>query len=202
MADEAAAGVDAIYEWAVMRWQHKRILTSDSPVLLVSHRDAQPWQGVGLFTAGSIWFPIDRRTALVLVQRSDERGLDGHELQPSAAAARRLNHNLVLNAYQRIYHHPDDTLDELLGAGFEVPKPREPGYDSDHSNDLRDALRSMAEWHFDHPDQPHPMSGKKPDPDSGIEPWSESATPPVGDAAESADAGESEAASGQPDLPI
>ena len=29
----------------------------------------------------------------------------------------------------------------------------------------------MAEWHFEHPDQPHPMSGKMPDPDSGVEPW-------------------------------
>lgn len=194
MVDEFAPGVAGIYEWAVMRWEHKRILTSDSPVLLQRHRDAQQWQGVGLLTAGSIWFPIDRRTALVLVPRSDERGFEGRELPPSAAAARRLNRGLVLDAYQRFYHHPDDTLDGLLGAGFELPKPAEPGIDSDHNNELRDALRSMAEWHFEHPDQPHPMSGKTPHPDSGIEPWTESGGQPVGDTAEGADAGDSEVA--------
>lgn len=48
-----------------------------------------------------------------------------------------------------------------------LPKPAEPGIDSDHNNELRDALRSMAEWHFEHPDQPHPMSGKTLHPDSG-----------------------------------
>lgn len=178
MAEEFTLGVDGIYEWAVMRWKRKRILTCDCPVLLLPHPDAQPWQGVGLFTAGNIWFPIDRRTALVLLHRADERGLDGHELPPSSAMARRLNRFLALGAFQRVYHHPDDTLDELLGEGFELPKPREPGWDSDHSNELRDALRSMGEWHFEHPDQPHPMSGKKPNPGSGVEPWVNSADRP------------------------
>lgn len=158
-AEEFTAGLVGIYDWTAIRWERRSILTTDSPVLLVPKEDTPPWMGTGLFTAGSIWFPIDRRTVLVLGDPRDGPRIDAVPVRPTVVNARRINRALADSAHRRLYHHPDDTLAGLLGEGFELPQPAAVKTEDDHARELRDKLRAMGEWHFDHPDQPHPMAG-------------------------------------------
>jgi hypothetical protein len=158
-ADEFAPALVGIYDWSVMRWEHRSILTTDSPVLLVPQEGTPQWRGVGLYTAGSIWFPVDRRTALVLGAPPNGERHDRLPLRASVTSARRLNTALVGSAHRRLYHHPDDSLSEMLGEGYELPTPMEVVTEDAHAREVRDKVRAMGEWHFEHPDQPHPMSG-------------------------------------------
>lgn len=159
LAQEFSPGVAAVYEWSVVRFRRKHLLTTDAPVLLVPHRKWPAWSGVGLLTAGHLYFPVDRHTALVLTSKVDEPNVEGRELLPTAAGARALNNGLARAARRRIFHHPEDSLEKLLGQGYELPSPETVSYDDEQTLHVRSALRSMGEWHFDHPDRPHPMSG-------------------------------------------
>lgn len=173
LAVETAPIFEREYSWSVMQWARRHLLTSDLPVVLVAAPDAPSWRGVGLLTAGQIWFPVDRHTALVLTNRSLTSAANGASLAGTAAVARRVNSLVASAAYRRVFHHPDDALADLVVKDFVLPEPREITHETDHTTFLMGRLRSMAEWHFKNPDQPHPMSRAAPSspPPPGARPW-------------------------------
>ena len=102
------------------RW---RLILFDQPCLLISDQPVGLWgrpmrdldrQPLGLATADAVWFPIDRRTALGLLNTGDEKVSVG-----TAARARHVNRAVAAGAQRWIFHHPaDDPLD-----GLELPAP-------------------------------------------------------------------------------
>ncbi len=169
MVDEIVPMLLVGYHWGVLRFEQPALLTCDSPLLLLPARDQPPWMGTGLANAAAIAFPVSRRTGLLLGRRlPDTKTLDV-EFKPTSILAGELNRLCAWSARRFIYHHPDDRLVDLVGAGFELPEPRTAEIDFGDSNELLTRLASMAEWHFVHDGQPHPMSGQSPH--SGVEPW-------------------------------
>jgi hypothetical protein len=172
LTDEFFPGLIELYDWAVVRWQRKHLLTSDVPLLLVPMSDWPAWRGVGLYTAGTLCFPLSRTTSLMLVHRARGQNVDGLELVPTAAKARSINRGLVHMARERVFHHPEDELEDLVGHDFDLPTPEAISYADDHNSKLIESLRQMGEWHFENPDQPHPMAGApEVSPPEGAEPW-------------------------------
>jgi hypothetical protein len=166
ITDYLTPGIVGIYSWAVTRWERRSLIISDTPVLLLPSPDQHVRdEPVGVFTAGTVWIPLHRHVALVLRNQGTYGQLaDGVSLQPTVAGARNINAFQVHTAHRSFFHHPDDDLRSLLGPEFEIPGPRPPAnFEDDHGTDLRARLRTMAEWHRDHPDRPHPMSNKNTD---------------------------------------
>ena len=104
--------------WSLIRFERQRLLTCDTPVLLVPRSDKPAWEGVGLLTAWALAIPLSRDTALVMTDPSRlaehvtrefvaSGALDRVEA-PSAVWARSLRALTVRNARRFIYHHPDD----------------------------------------------------------------------------------------------
>ncbi|HUF34254.1 MAG TPA: DUF4238 domain-containing protein [Acidimicrobiales bacterium] len=158
MLDEFTPALATGYRWSVMRWKRRHLLTSDNPVVLVPPDGST--EPAGLYTAGMIFMSISRSTAIVLTNGavSDELP-EGPAVAGTFAMARRFNGMTAAMGRRWIYHHPDDSLDDLLGEGWELPVIPPISMDDDHSRELRRRLALMAEWAFHHPDQPHPMFG-------------------------------------------
>lgn len=159
-----ASIVHSVFHWTVVRWQRQTLLTSDVPLVLVAAEDHPAWSGVGLGTAGALWFGLDRRTALYLIHRerlhgtNAEHATDGQALPGTFAQARTLNQRTSLQARRFVYAHPDDTLEDLLGEAYPLPRPSEQVMDPDTGRDLREMLVRAHEWAARHPDRPHPLS--------------------------------------------
>jgi Protein of unknown function (DUF4238) len=169
MVDEFAPFVQLRFNWGLIRFKQRGLLTSDSPLLIIRNKNLPDYLGTGLLTAGGIGFAIGRRTALLLTPvPHDGVSVDGR-INPSVVLAREINGLSVHSALRFVFHHPHDDLAHLLGPDFELPEPRPAELDFGGSDDLRDQMKSMNEWHFANPDQPHPMSGKDPDPE--VKPW-------------------------------
>lgn len=156
------------YHWSVQRWARRSLLTSDNPVVLAPGPDHQPVYGIGLGTAGTIMMAIDRRNALVLTNRDDLEqhdagdAPDGVDLPGTVNSARAINLATASQARRFVYHHPDDTLETLLGPGVQLPPPQGNRLDPDTGRELRESLVKMSNWHAEHPDEPHPMAGFPP----------------------------------------
>lgn len=179
--DEFTPVLDRGYRWGVMRWKRKGLLTSDAPVVLLPPVGVPLGTPVGLYTAGQIHMGIGRQTALVLTNVADEAIRDGIQVPGSAAGARRLNLATMLSGQRWIYHHPDDTLDDLLGPDVETPPPRDVSFDDDHSRKLMAELSRMAEEYFHNPEAGHPFGrafAEDADPDG--ERWTIDARPSFG----------------------
>lgn len=165
MLEALAARLIAGYQWSVWRWERCRLLTSDHPVILEPASDHPEWSGIGFSTAGAIHLAVARDTALVLVNRSDltEAGHpDPQDIANTAGsfnAARSLNWNTAAQASRYVYHHPDDSMDGLVGTAQELPAPRDELIAPDTGADLLANLVSAGEWAFAHPGAPHPMRG-------------------------------------------
>jgi hypothetical protein len=141
-----------------MRWEHRRLLVSDAPVLLVAARDWPQWSGVGMLTAGRIVFPIGRQCSLVLVNKLDGELPDGTRLTPTAKGAREVCRRGAYSASRYLYHHPADDLSSLVGAQFTLPSPEPVTAASDHGREVREKVAKMNEYAFEHPDEPHPLA--------------------------------------------
>lgn len=102
--------------WHPIYFERKTLITSDSPVVLVSEPDPHGLRGVGVANAAAILVPLDRRLGLYMSRPGDA---DGPE-PPSGAWAKEFNLRLAHNAWRTIFHHPED--DPL--AGVELPEPR------------------------------------------------------------------------------
>ncbi len=104
--------------WSLIRFERQKLLTCDTPVVLVPRANKSAWEGVGLLTAWALAIPLSRDTALLMTDPSRlaehvtrdfvaSGALDDIET-PSAAWARALRALTVRNARRFIYHHPDD----------------------------------------------------------------------------------------------
>ena len=105
--------------WSLIRFERQRLLTCDTPVLLVPRSDKPAWEGVGLLTAWALAIPLSRNIALLMTDPSRlaehvtrefvaSGAVDDVE-SPSAVWARSLRALTIRNARRFIYHHPDDS---------------------------------------------------------------------------------------------
>ena len=105
--------------WSLIRFSRQRLLTCDTPVLLVPHADHPDWAGVGLLTAWALALPLSPDTALLM---TDPAPVAEHVTREYVGAgtldrvepantkwARALRALAVGNARRFIYHHPNDS---------------------------------------------------------------------------------------------
>jgi hypothetical protein len=130
----------AVLPWGMVRFQHRALLTCDNPVGMWRPADRsrhQGWtHGIGVATADELWFPLDRRTALLV---SPHLPTDGLRLRATTKWAQRINQIIALWAHRFIYHHPKD--DPL--AGLWLPPVGEPM--SVDGPDLKEVAARMEE---------------------------------------------------------
>lgn len=159
MLDELSPMLVDLYSWCVIRWQRRTILTGDVPVLLTAARDWPAWRGVGLGTAGTIYFAISRTCALVLANARQMPNLDGVTLPATVQGARAINQLTTQAANCRVYLHPDDDIADLVAPTFAIPVPTAVDLETAHAAELRRNLVAANEYAFEHPDEPHPLAG-------------------------------------------
>lgn len=119
--------------WSLIRFTRQRLLTCDTPVLLVPHADHSAWEGVGLLTAWALVLPLSPDTALLmtdptpLMQRiTPEYVASGalDRIEPANAKWARVLRALVIgNSRRFIYHHISDG--HLIPADLPAPRSRE-----------------------------------------------------------------------------
>lgn len=119
---ERAATSFLARRWNVFHFERKTLATSDTPVVLVPAEDHEPWRGIGFVTAGAIFVPLSRRTALLM--SAVEPGED-NVVPPTAWFARLFNQATTWGARRALFHHPDD--DPLAGLPLPPPRERETG---------------------------------------------------------------------------
>ncbi|WP_166664337.1 DUF4238 domain-containing protein [Actinophytocola oryzae] len=101
--------------WRLFRFDTDCLVTSDNPVGTWSPRSPDEQPAVDGINATMIVMPLDRRTALALMDRGTERVVD---LPAASTRARQINLAVVSEASRSIFHHPADRpLD-----GIEVPR--------------------------------------------------------------------------------
>jgi hypothetical protein len=171
MLDEFSPVLSRGYGWNVIVWKRRHLLTSDTPLILLRSLRATDMPA-GLATAGSIYLSLSRSAALMLSNLADAPGVDGLVLPGNFRDSRTINQLTASASHRWVYWHPEDTLHDLLGEGWELP-PRPPvTFEDEHSIELRDRLKMMGEWAFDNPDQSHPLGGDS----SFAPPWRTGAT--------------------------
>lgn len=112
--------------WMLVRFNRKRLLTCDTPVILLPHPDAPADATVGIGTAWAILFPLSRITGLMMFQHLTGEPHDvvsGHFdtiAEGSTYLAEQFNAATIRNARECIFHHPDDA--SLVPA--ELPEQR------------------------------------------------------------------------------
>lgn len=113
--------------WSIIGYERKTLATCDHPVVLVPTDDSG-FLGVGALTAGGIYVPLDRRTALVMGDLPDDpgnvkAGADDVRFGGNAALANWLNRMLISNAREAIFTHPDDA--NLTSGPLPAPRRQE-----------------------------------------------------------------------------
>lgn len=164
MLDDFSPMLARTYSWHVMRWERRHLLTCDSPLVLVPDPEMPPVYGVGLATAQTIYISISRSCCLLLRNRADPEWdvQNGRVFPGTTTSARAVNILTVANAARWLYHHPEDSITNLLGPKIKLPTPREVTFEDAHNRELRRRLKIMAEYAWAHPDEPHPMSPDAP----------------------------------------
>lgn len=100
------------------------LVTSDRPVLLLSDElDREEWRGLGVGTADSIVFVLDRHR-LLLMRHPDEQNVDA-VIDVSPRLASFVNIRLANGARRWVFHQPDD--EPLGGVPFDPQPPATSG---------------------------------------------------------------------------
>lgn len=136
--------------WVIVRFDRKRLWTSDSPVSLRSAASDSLWTGVGLATADSYLVPLSRFDGLMITV-----GNPGDlEHMGTTAIAKLFNFDTSNNARKFVLHHPDDT-DIVSVVPLHAPIEREISTgDDDHFVD-REGWAS----HFGASGMPNSLAG-------------------------------------------
>ncbi len=100
MAPEIAELLDS-RTWAMVRFEHQTLLTSDTPVVVLG--DGMMRSGIA--NADQVAIPIGRDRCLILFL--DESG-DDFRMRPNAKIARAINEAVIHNAREWVIAHPDD----------------------------------------------------------------------------------------------
>jgi hypothetical protein len=113
--------------WSIIGYKRKALATSDHPVVLVPAEDS-PFLGVGALTAGGIYVPLDRQTALVMGDLPDDpasatAGASDVRFGGNATLANSLNRMMIGNAREAIFTHPDDA--HLTSGPLPAPRRQE-----------------------------------------------------------------------------
>lgn len=96
--------------WVVVRFDRKRLITSDSPVALRPRDGSSPHMGVGLATAGSYMVALSRFDGLMIVV-SDPGDVSQ---TGTTRIANLFNFDTSNNARKYVLHHPEDA--DMLAA--------------------------------------------------------------------------------------
>jgi hypothetical protein len=91
--------------WRLFRFDHEYLVTSDNPVGTWSPRAPDEPPAVDRLNATMIVMPLDRRTAVALMDNGADRVVD---LSSTSTRAQQINMAVIGEASQRIFHHPDD----------------------------------------------------------------------------------------------
>lgn len=102
--------------WNLVQFERKALITTDTPVVLLSGPGQDPSMPIGLATAGGVLVPLDRRVALIM----GEVGVDDELTHGSAVIAQSLNQRLAHEARRYVFHHPEDSPLQ----GIVLPEPR------------------------------------------------------------------------------
>ncbi|MFE2656436.1 DUF4238 domain-containing protein [Brevibacterium sp. NPDC059310] len=113
--------------WALVRFDRRSLITSDSPVSLMRRPDDETWKGVGFATAWGVTFPLTRKLGLLMsdpmtmlegvglddprVQQLREMVLAGRfdRIQSGTTAMEKLfNLHTAESAREYVFHHPED----------------------------------------------------------------------------------------------
>lgn len=89
--------------WSVIRFA-EAITTSDAPVVLLPDPNADQRTSLGLASAPYVLVPLDRHVVLVMGAVGDQ----DYPLSGNPQLAYKVNRDIVRNAYQCLFHHPDD----------------------------------------------------------------------------------------------
>jgi hypothetical protein len=109
--------------WTRIRFDRRRMLTSDHPVSLMPDPRNPAWMGLGIVTAAGVLLPLSRALALSISYDFD--GLPEVEIAGTTVIANQINWATAVNGRRFIYHHPDDvpmsmdTLPEPSGREIE-----------------------------------------------------------------------------------
>lgn len=179
--------------WTLVRFKHRPLATSDSPVTLHAEHDHPEYMGVGIFNAGLFAVPLSRRTVMTIQPRyrleayawEDRLGIPveqvpDFEVPGTTKQSWSFNQAAVLGARRYVYHHPDETpladpvmipdgprSDEMLASPTDA-FIREEGLYSDWSPGTRrpKPARLDGERGVSLEDLPWPIPGRaKPPPD-------------------------------------
>ncbi|MGA5574563.1 DUF4238 domain-containing protein [Streptomyces koyangensis] len=102
--------------WNLVQFERKALITTDTPVVLLSGPGQDPSMPIGLATAGGVLVPLDRRVALIM----GEVGVDDELTHGSAVIAQSLNQRLAHEARRYVFHNPEDSPLQ----GIVLPEPR------------------------------------------------------------------------------
>jgi uncharacterized protein DUF4238 len=110
---DAVAEVAAVYaqaQWQVVKFQRRRLFTSDQPVCLWSHPSDD--SGIGLLTADLVSIPLDRRAGLAIFPKIQSGTAS---VSPATTQQyRSFSINTWLTAEEFVILHPDDELPDWL----------------------------------------------------------------------------------------
>jgi hypothetical protein len=91
--------------WVVLETTAPAFLTSDRPVTFWRDRQRRdPYTGVGLHNADAVYFPLDPRKMLVIMQGQTE---SWERRTPTRAEVREVNTIVANWSYRFIFHHPN-----------------------------------------------------------------------------------------------
>lgn len=108
--------------WVMVRFDRKRLITSDSPVSLRANPGTPEFYGVGLATAGSYMVALSRRDGLMIVPGDP----GDYEQSGTTRLSTLFNFDTANNARKYLLHHPNDT-DMLTAIPLHEPVDREVG---------------------------------------------------------------------------
>ena len=100
-------------QWMVLKFQRRKLVTSDPPVSLLPDETLPAWYGVGLATAAGFVLPLDRETGLIVF--SGQFGEDAYG-PGSTKMHKVLVGQTMGNARKAIYHHPADDPRAFFGG--------------------------------------------------------------------------------------
>lgn len=110
--------------WTVLRFQRRRLGTSDAPVVMVPYLDQPLGPVAGFMNAHNVLLPLARDALLVMGELTpghDVRRVPIPVRQGTTKWERTVNRLVAGMARSAVFHHPDDTP----FTGIELPAPRD-----------------------------------------------------------------------------
>jgi hypothetical protein len=109
-----------VRRWRLVRFAQPALLTSDAPIVPIADPTTDEDLTLGLENAHALLFPVNRTTGLQMfrvagLQKFPQKldvvitGTADSSISGQGAHLRTFNRHVVMHAYERVFHHPDDT---------------------------------------------------------------------------------------------